>query len=65
MMRFNFWKEKGTSSLPLLPVPLWPRMVVPIRVLSMGWIDVFEIYTYLIGQLEKETLEKPTTQKGK
>ena len=35
---------QSTSSFPLLPVPLWPRMVAPDRALSMGFI---ELTTYL------------------
>ena len=30
------WGMQSTPSLPLLPGPLWPRMVAPDRVLSMG-----------------------------
>ena len=29
----------NTPSLPLLPVPLWPRVVAPDRVLSVGHIE--------------------------
>ena len=31
---------QSTSSLPLLPGPLWPGMVVPDRVLFMGQIEL-------------------------
>ena len=31
-------------SLPLLPGPLWPRAVVPVRVSSIGQIYLFENY---------------------
>ena len=30
------------SLLPLIPGPLWPRMVVPVRVSSMDQIDLFK-----------------------
>ena len=35
-----------TPSLTLLPDPLWPRMVLPVGVPSMGQIDPFENYHY-------------------
>ena len=35
-------------SFPLLPGPLWSRVVVPVRVPSMGQIDLFESYLYPI-----------------
>ena len=31
---------QSTPSLPLLPGPLWPRVVAPYRVLSMGQIEL-------------------------
>ena len=31
----GLWEMWNTPSLPLLPGPLWPRMVAPDRVLSM------------------------------
>ena len=30
-----------TSSLPLLPHPLWPGVLVPVRVPSMGQLEPF------------------------
>ena len=32
----DFWGIRSTSSLPFLPDPLWPGVVAPDRVLSMG-----------------------------
>ena len=32
----RLWRMQSTPSLPLLPGPLWLRMVAPDRVLSMG-----------------------------
>ena len=32
-----------TPSLALLPDPLWPGVVVPDRVLSVGQIELFDI----------------------
>ena len=32
----ELWGMRSSSSLPLLPGPLWPGMVVPDRALSMG-----------------------------
>ena len=34
------WGIWSALSLPLLPGPLWPGMVAPDRVLSMGYIEV-------------------------
>ena len=36
---------RSTSSVPLLPCPLWHRVVATERVLSMGPKEVFDIYT--------------------
>ena len=32
----NIWEIPSTPSLPLLPDPLWPGVVTPDKVLSMG-----------------------------
>ena len=32
----EFWRMWSTPLLPLFPDPLWPRVVAPDRVLSMG-----------------------------
>ena len=39
----ELWGMLSIPSLPLLPVPLWPRVVAPERVLSMGQIELFDI----------------------
>ena len=36
----ELWGMRNTPSLPLLPGPLWPRVVAPDRVLSMGYIEL-------------------------
>ena len=36
----ELWGMGSTPSLPLLPDPLWPRMVALDRVLSMGQIEL-------------------------
>ena len=36
----ELWGMQSTPSLPLLPGPLWPEVVAPIRVLSMGQIEL-------------------------
>ena len=36
----ELWGMQGTPSLPLLPGPLWPRMVAPDGVLSMAQIEL-------------------------
>ena len=40
------------SSLPLLPGPLWPGVVVPISVRSVGEIDLFRNYLYSVVILD-------------
>ena len=42
------WRMWSISSLSLLPGPLWFRVVVPVRVPSMGQKDLFENYHYQI-----------------
>ena len=36
----ELWRMWSTPSLPLLPGPLWSRVVAPDRVLSMGQIEL-------------------------
>ena len=36
----ELWGMRSTPSLPSLPGPLWPGMVAPVRVLSMGQIEL-------------------------
>ena len=44
-VRLELWGMQNTSSLPSLPDPLWPRVIAPDRVLSMGQIELFDIST--------------------
>ena len=37
----ELWGMSDTLLLPLLPGPLWPNVVVPVRVLSMGQTELF------------------------
>ena len=39
----EFWGLRSTPSLPSLPGPLWPGVIAPDRVLSMGQIELFDI----------------------
>ena len=39
----KLWEIWNTLSSPLLPGPLWPRVVAPERVLYMGKIEQFDI----------------------
>ena len=39
--------ETQSTSLLLLPGPLWPRVVVPVRVPSMSQIELFKTLLYL------------------
>ena len=36
----ELWEMRSTSSLPSLPDPFWPGVLVPGRVLSMGQIEL-------------------------
>ena len=42
---FEFWGMLSTSSLASLPGPLWPGVVAPDRILSVGQIELFDIQT--------------------
>ena len=48
-MRLQFLGVQSTPSLLLLPDPLRTGLMVPVRVLSMSKIDLFEDYAYLIA----------------
>ena len=41
----ELWGIQSNPSLPSLPDPLWPRVVVPDQVLFMGQIEFFDIQT--------------------
>ena len=41
----GLWGMRSTSSLPFFPGPHWPRVLAPDRPLSMGQIELFDIYT--------------------
>ena len=47
----ELWGMQRTPSLPLLPGPLWPRVVPPERVLSMGEIGLFDHLTVCIYKM--------------
>ena len=36
----ELWRIQSTFLLPLLPGPLWPGVIAPDRVLSMGQIEL-------------------------
>ena len=36
----ELWGMLSTHSLPSIPGPLWPRVVAPDRVISMGQIEL-------------------------
>ena len=38
LLFWRFWKCEVTYSLPLFAGPLWPRVVIPVRVPSRGQI---------------------------
>ena len=39
----ELWGVQSTSSLPSLLGPLWPGMVAPDKILSMGQIELFDV----------------------
>ena len=39
----ELWEMQSTLSLPSLPVPLWPGVIAPDKVLSMGQIKLFDM----------------------
>ena len=41
----ELWGVWSTPSLPLLPVLLWPNMILHVRVASMGQIELFILET--------------------
>ena len=41
------WWMWSTPSLPLLPGPLWLKMVIPVRAPSTGQIEIFNCLVYL------------------
>ena len=43
----ELWGMWSIPSLPLLSDSLWPRMILPVRVLSMGQIELFNHLLYL------------------
>ena len=45
-------------SLPLLPGPLWPGVVVPVRMLSMVQIEIFNPLLYLTARSKLCSLER-------
>ena len=43
---WELWGMLSASSLPLFPSPLWPGMVIPVKVLTMGQIELFNHLLY-------------------
>ena len=62
MMRPQVWTTGECGApflLPLLPGPLWPTMLVSVRVPSMGQIDLFKkliVLKKIFKIYEKETI---------
>ena len=50
------WDVWNTPSLPLLPSPLCPGVVVLDKFPCMGQMDLSKNYSYLIGLLKKTFL---------
>ena len=53
----EIWGVWNTPILPLLPGPLCARVVVPVRVLFMVLINLFQNYLYSIKLCEKISQE--------
>ena len=64
MVRLQF-SRSDECEVPdsLLPDSLWPRMIEPVRVLSLGQIDLFKNDEYSIGLCAKKTLQKQLHKK--
>ena len=45
----EIWEAWKTPPLPLLPGQLWSEMVVPVKLPSMGQINLFKDYLYSVG----------------
>ena len=43
LVMLELWGKQSISLLPSLPGPIWPGLVAPDRVLSMGWVELFDI----------------------
>ena len=55
----------STPSLPILPGQLWPRVVVPVRISTMGQINLFKNYLNSIEPCEENKTNQPTKQTNK
>ncbi len=40
LVMLELWGIRNTPSLPLLPGPLWPGVVAPDRIISMGKLEL-------------------------
>ena len=49
----EIWKIRSIPPLPLLPCPLWIGVVVPVRVLFLAQIDLFEIIHIWLYRVQK------------
>ena len=47
----ELWGMWSTPSLPLLPDPLWPRVIAPDRVLSMSQIELNSVIMFTFEQI--------------
>ena len=61
-LHLEIGKVWSTPSLPLLPGPLWLGVEVPVRVLSVSWIGLFENHLYSIRQWAKNLFRNNYTK---
>ena len=53
-----WWWGSSSGGLSLLPDQLWPRVVILVRIPSIGEIDLFKEYLYSIGSYAKKEKKK-------
>ena len=52
IVRLQFWRSgecRVTTSLSLLPRPLWLGVIIPVRIKSMGPTDLFKNHAHSLG----------------
>ena len=65
VVRLQFWAVWSTSSLLLLSGPLWLGVIIPVRIPSMGQIELFKNYLYSIGIVWRKISWTPSYGRAK